>query len=313
MDPKIKEKISGCLWGQAIGDALGLGTEFMSSDEIKRNYPEGLSVYEQIIQDRHRKRWTRGDWTDDTEMMLCIANAIIKDREINPDTVAHNFKQWFNGKPMGIGLHTYNVLWFKDYEYNPIKASDFIWELSHRKSASNGGVMRTSIVGLWKMDVVKNAENICRLTHADPRCVGSCVIISEVINQLVWYDCVFPFEAIIEIGNRYDKRIQEYLMIAKNGKLDELCLDEEYSMGYTLKTLACAIWCLYYAESFEDGLLKVVNAGGDADTNAAVSCAVLGAKYGVSGIPDYYINGLNRKDYYENMINDFIDVLMTFA
>lgn len=247
--------ISGCLWGQAIGDALGLCTEFMSSDEIKRNYPESLSVYKQIIQDCHRKRWSRGDWTDDTDMMLCIANAIIKDKGINPDTVAHNFRLWFNGKPMGIGLHTYNVLSLKDYEYDPIRASELIWELSNRESASNGGVMRTSVVGLWEMDVVKNAENICRLTHADPRCIGSCVIISKVINQLVWYDCVFPFEKNIEIGNRYDKRIQEYLMMAKNGILHKICLDDQYTMGYTLKALACAIWCLYHAENFKVGLL----------------------------------------------------------
>ena len=44
--------------------------------------------------------------------------------------------------------------------------------------------------------------------------------------------------------------------------------------------------------SFEDGLLQVVNAGGDADTNAAVACAVLGAKFGFSSIPQKYVSGL---------------------
>lgn len=79
---RIIDRMAGCLWGQAIGDALGLGTEFMDRDEVKRNYPyeNGLSSYDQIIQDSHRKRWRKGDWTDDTDMMLCIARAIIKDR-----------------------------------------------------------------------------------------------------------------------------------------------------------------------------------------------------------------------------------------
>lgn len=42
----IKEKMLGCLYGQAIGDALGLCSEFMSKDEVLRNYPDGLKNYD---------------------------------------------------------------------------------------------------------------------------------------------------------------------------------------------------------------------------------------------------------------------------
>ena len=284
MKDRVKDKIAGCLYGQAVGDALGLGTEFMSKTEVKRNYPDRLSKYSQIIQDYHRKRWNKGDWTDDTDMMLCIAKAIIKDRCINLETVAHNFKQWFKNRPMGIGRHTYNVLILSDYELNPVKAAEIIWNLSNRNSASNGGIMRTSVVGLWDEDVAQNAEKICKLTHADPRCIGSCVIVSELINHFVWHNMELSFEDILEIADRYDTRIQKYLLLAKNGELADLNLDETTTMGYTLKPLVCAVWCLYHANSFKEGLLKIVNAGGDADTNAAVACAVLGAKYGMAGI-----------------------------
>lgn len=309
---EIKDRIAGCLWGQAIGDALGVGTEFMQKEEVMENYPyeSGLSEYSQIVQDSHRRMWDRGDWTDDTDMMLCIARAIISDHCINPATVAHNFKEWFTGIPMGIGQLTYTVLGLSDYEEAPEKAAEAVWRFYGSKNAANGRVMRTSVIGLWNENVAENAERICRLTHADPRCSGSCVIISEIINRPVWGKEELTFEQLLEIGDKYDERIRPYLELARQGTLEDFALDEFWSMGYTLKTMGCAVWCLYHTDSFQEGLLKVVNAGGDADTNAAVACAVLGAKYGKNGIPEHYIQGIKRKDEYEEMIRQLTDILM---
>ena len=308
---EIKDRIAGCLWGQAIGDALGLGTEFMNRAEVLHNYPEGLSEYSQIVQDFHRERWNQGDWTDDTDMMLCIAEAIIADKAINPKTVAYNFKEWFRGIPMGIGQLTYTVLGLYDYESDPEKVAEIVWDSMYgRDSAANGGVMRTSVVGLWNENVAGNADRICKLTHVDPRCAGSCVIISELINSLVWQDKELSFEELLQIGNKYDNRIKPYLETARNRLLEDFELDDEQTMGYTLKTMGCAIWCLSHVNSFKEGLLKIVNAGGDADTNAAVTCAVLGAKYGKKGIPEYYIQNLKRKDEYEGMIRQLTDILI---
>jgi len=283
----------------------------MSRDEVLHNYPEGLSEYSQIVQDFHRERWCQGDWTDDTDMMLCIARAIIADKAIKPKTVAHNFKEWSNGTPMGIGQLTYTVLGLYDYESDPDKAAEIVWNSMYgRNNAANGGVMRTSVIGLWNEDVAGNAERICRLTHADQRCAGSCVIISELINSLVWQDKGLSFEELLQIGDRYDSRIKAYLETVNNGLLEDFELDDEQTMGYTLKTMGCAIWCLYHVNSFKEGLLKIVNAGGDADTNAAVTCAVLGAKYGKKGIPEHYIQGIKRKDEYEEMIGQLTNILL---
>ena len=107
---KNEDKLKGVFFGQAIGDALGLGTEFMTKAEIRRHYPHGLNDYSQIIQDYHRSRWEKGSWTDDTDMMLCIAESIVKNKEVNLADIAQNFKQWFLQNPMGIGRHTYKLL-----------------------------------------------------------------------------------------------------------------------------------------------------------------------------------------------------------
>ena len=305
----MKDKFKGTLFGQAIGDALGLGTEFMTKAEVKRYYPDGLADYSQIVQDCHRARWRKGDWTDDTDMTMCIVQAIIDDRELRPLSVARNFKQWFRHVPMGIGRHTCNALSIGDYTEKPEMVAEKVWEMSGKRSAANGGVMRTSVIGLLGENVEKYAAEICRLTHADPRCVGSCAIVSLMVHSLVYKDEILPIETLVKIGNRYDKRIEPYLRMSWENSLDALVLDDESTMGYTLKTMSAGLWSLYHCSSFEDGLLAVANAGGDADTNGAVAGSLLGARFGYENIPERFIKGLARGNVLEEKAESLLSVL----
>lgn len=306
----IKNRMLGCLYGQAIGDALGLGSEFMSKDEVSKNYPGGLKSYNQIVQDAHRRRWAKGAWTDDTDMMLCILEAF-ENGTFNISRVASNFKDWFNGNPMGIGSHTFKVLSVDDYVVQPEMSSRLWWELSRKQSAANGALMRTSVVGLAKSDIEEQAEDICKLTHYDPRCVGSCAIAASIIHHLVWHDRQLSYDEIKDIAQRYDERISEWIDAAYNSHdISMLDLDESFTIGYTLRTLSAALWCYWHSTSFEEGLLAVVNEGGDADTNGAVACAILGAKFGYRSIPEYYIANLLNREVYNNKITPLIQQII---
>ena len=305
---RIIDRIKGTIYGQAIGDALGLGTEGMTDEDMAWKYPNGIKSYSDIFQDRHRKRWKIGDWTDDTDMMLCIANAVIKDKGVNLTSIARNFKEWADGEPMGIGETTYKVLSFRDYVDKPFDASKMLWEMSHQQSAANGGVMRTSIVGLFPKAVEECAANICRLTHYDPRCVGSCVIISMLIHSLVYDEEKLSYHKMVDIAQKYDTRIREYIDLSLNTDIRALELQDWDSVGYTLKTLAAGLWAYWNAPSFEEGLLTVVRAGGDADTNAAVACAILGAKYGFCAIPQEYVDGLIYREQLEEVVSGIIEL-----
>lgn len=214
-DKIIKDKMLGCLYGQAIGDALGLGSEFMDKDEVQKNYPTGLKHYDQIIQDAHRRRWKKGTWTDDTDMMLCILSAF-ENGKFNLHKVAQNFQDWFNGEPMGIGGHTYKVLCMGDYVEQPELCSKVWWELSRKQSAANGALMRTSVTGLAQNNIIEQTEAICKMTHYDPRCVGSCVIAASIIHNLVWHNHYLSYDEIKEIAQRYDARILEWIDVAYN-------------------------------------------------------------------------------------------------
>ena len=302
------DRLKGTIYGQAIGDALGLGTEGMTDEDMAWKYPQGIRHYNDIFQDRHRKRWKIGDWTDDTDMMLCIANAVIKDKGVNLTSIAQNFKDWANGEPMGIGENTYKVLMIGDYVEHPLEVSKKVWEMSGKKAAANGGLMRTSIVGLFPKAVEECAVNICRLTHYDPRCVGSCVIVSELIHALVYNEKRLSYHQIVDMSRKYDERIVEFVDLSMNTDIRALELQDEESVGYTLRTLAAGLWAYWNARTFEDGLLSVVRAGGDADTNAAVACAILGAKYGFNAIPQEYVDGLIYKEQLDEVINGMIEL-----
>lgn len=299
------------MYGQAIGDALGLGSEFMNKCEVIKNYPDGLKYYNQIIQDAHRRRWIKGAWTDDTDMMLCILDGF-DNNQFNVHSVASNFKVWFNGEPTGIGSHTCKVLCMEDYVEQPEMCSKLWWNLSRQQSAANGALMRTSVVGLAPSNFIGQAEAICKLTHYDPRCVGSCAIAVSIIHNLVWHGKQLSYDEIKDIAIRYDNRILEWVEKAYNSSdISMLDLDETYSIGYTLRTLSAALWCYWHSHSFEDGLLSVVNEGGDADTNAAIACAILGAKFGYLSIPNYYIEELHNKHMYDSKVTSFINSIVT--
>lgn len=178
----LKERFLGTIFGQAVGDALGLSTEFMSKQEVDRFYPNGIEDYSQIVQDDHRRRWQRGDWTDDTDMMLCILDSFVACQKVDILDIARRFKEWMMNGGMGIGRHTYNVMALGDYTSNPQKAAEIIWKMGKKKAAANGAVMRTSVVGLLK-DNVANAAVAGAILGAK---FGICHIPDEWRNGLLY-------------------------------------------------------------------------------------------------------------------------------
>jgi ADP-ribosylglycohydrolase len=85
---------------------------------------------------------------------------------------------------------------------------------------------------------------------------------------------------------------------------------EPKAIGYTYKTMAAGFWALNHASSFEDGLIQIVNEGGDADTNGAVAGALLGARFGISAIPPRFVTGILNKDYLESRIVKLTDFVL---
>ena len=293
MDESRKNKVLGCLFGQAVGDALGMGAEFLNKKEVKEKYPNGLRHYDDI-RDSIFCPFSPGDYTDDTEMMEHIVYSLNKEGHYDLMDIAQGFRRWLEYGPKDVGMLTAEVLSNQQYRTDPLAASRAVWEKTGRQRAGNGGVMRTSVIGTLTGDIEAMAADVCRLTHYDPRCVGSSVIVSVAIHQLVYFNHTLSVDEAVQLGNKYDDRIEEFVHLATNPDVSALQLDEHKKTGYTLKALSASLWALWHPTNFVDGLVAIVNEGGDADTNGAPAGAVLGARFGYEAIPAEYTEGLNR-------------------
>lgn len=304
MDNRTKDRIRGVIFGNAIGDALGRGTEFLSKREVQIIYPNGIRKYEDIdMNSRFRRTWEQGEWTDDTDQMLCIMDSIIENKAVVPHDIAKRFLKWAVEDGRGMGGTTRRVFGHPLFVTDPHEAAEAIWLNSGKTLAPNGGVMRTSILGVWDHydvhKVIQNTEIVCKITHADPRCVASCVAVTLAISQMVngVDDPVMASSTAAFMASQYDEGIHRVVELAEKGSIYDLMLDDEDSIGYTYKTAHAGFWEFIQAENFHDGIIEIIHEGGDADTNAAVAGAMLGARFGFSTIPIGWVTGLvNAKE-----------------
>ena len=104
MNYETLNKICGLVYGQALGDAFGLTTEF----ENKSNIPYILEKYKLKFKDQfpypvrsgHAQRWKEGDWTDDTDQIICIIKSLTKNNlKCNVEDFAKRLHHWcYNGE-----------------------------------------------------------------------------------------------------------------------------------------------------------------------------------------------------------------------
>lgn len=66
--------------------------------------------------------------------------------------------------------------------------------------------------------------------------------------------------------------------------------NEIFGTGYMVDSLETALWAFYHSDNFKDAILMATNLGDDADTTAAITGQIAGAYYGLSGIPENWVN-----------------------
>lgn len=312
----IKDNIYGVLFGQGYGDALGLCTEFMSKDQVRKYYGSKKISILNMVSDDHRDTWQPYDWTDDTDQMILVGRAITEYKERNNNNLeelskifAKHLSNWYYngfqelGDSAGAGVGSYMgwVIKEPDFIKHPAKVANLIWELGDCCNSEDGSIMRTGIIGALNMGLnekLEITETICRTTHADPRCVAGCIYVVVCISMFC--DGNRNIEHVMDtakntslqyIGDKkkYHYR-QKFLKYIELQDINNIDLNKGTSRSSVKNPLRCLVYTLHrlskYQEPYHTAIQYIVKQGGDADTNAAVVGSVLGAYYGYDNIKD---------------------------
>ncbi len=291
LDDKIQNRKKGCLYGLAIGDALGAAIEFQYPGEF-----ELVSDY----RDGGPFDLAPGEWTDDTSMALALADALNNSTSVKDQL--DNYIEWYrtgkysvNNRCFDIGNATRSAL--HAYEANGNLSASTSIELS-----GNGSIMRLAPIAIkfaGKPDLSRFAAESSRTTHGSPLCVSACVYMANVLSDLI-------------LGESKEDTLHKYVNIqAFHPSILEV-IKGDYKRGeckgtgYVVESLRSALWAFWNSDSFEETVLKAVNLGNDSDTTGAIAGQFAGAYYGLDGIPSHLIDGLAKKDLIERYLNPIL-------
>lgn len=165
------------------------------------------------------------------------------------------------------------------------------------------------------------------LTHYDPRCVVSCVANTGLIRGILRGEVrtVHQLDELLDEAFAWTRHHHpdaddttlskdEYArhISADIPNYDALELDDRTKIGYAYKAFAASIFALRRAislsvsgpvdaasqtQQFYDLMFDLIKQGGDADTNACIAGALLGAWMGYDRLPPCWRDGLQDREW----------------
>jgi ADP-ribosyl-[dinitrogen reductase] hydrolase len=276
----VRASSRGAWLGLAMGDALGAPVEFQSPEAIATSVGR---VTEMIA----GGPWAAGEWTDDTALAIATAHAYAGG-DFNVGLAAKAMVDWLDTNPKDVGTLTRIALGAISAGYaDPEDAGAFAL-IEKPGSAGNGSLMRAAVTGLVRRNgdprLIDESVALSSITHADPKCTAACATFNAVLSALVHDQA--PTADALGAGLAVAQRLHPELGALVAGVVARKAPTYAAApIGYVMLCLERALTALRDARSFEEGLVEVVNLGGDADTNGAVAGALLGARFGEEALP----------------------------
>jgi ADP-ribosylglycohydrolase len=302
--PLPKERaIAGCIFGTAVGDALGLACEGLSRRRQSKMFPD-LSGYRLLP-------FRKGMCSDDTEHACMVAQSLIETAHYrDPDGMARKFASnfawrlrfWLLGMPAGIGFATLRAILKLWIGFGPRKSGVY--------SAGNAPAMRIALIGVCYGDDVPRMRALVhaatRITHTDQRAHFGAVAVALAAHFAATHkgtitaaDYVVALERLCGKNSGIVALVHAVAMSVARGESAESfaasigCANGVSGYIYHTVPVALHVW-LRRQSDYREALIESVRLGGDTDTVGAVVGALVGARVGREGIPAEWLSDLRE-------------------
>lgn len=295
----LEDRFAGCLLGHALGDALGVPFEGVPGDAIVRDLGGAHKFLNTLPLDELI-------YSDDTQMMIGVAECLIEKYKIDPEYLARRFGANYQpGRGYGRGVRKLLEAMADGQDYRPLLTAIF-----PSGSYGNGAAMRASPIGLFYHEnpeqLDAEATAAAMVTHVHPLGIEGGVLFAAAVRLALLSPCTFDrtaFFAQLMIHATTEEFTWQLKTASKLGP------DEQAFFGSSLpahRSVVTAICCFASCpDSYLDAVCKAINYGDDTDTVAGMAGALVGARLGQAALPKHALelleNGPAGKDYIKHL------------
>ncbi len=308
-----EDRAAGCLWGLAVGDALGMPTQLMSRSEVLKVY--GVIAGFLAPSPRHpiAAGLAAATITDDTEQALLLASSLDAGAHLDQQRWVAALQDWEDrararGSLDLLGPSTRAALSALQSGVPP--------EVSGRDGVTNGAAMRVAPVGIAvdSSDLDRLVDRVVEssmATHHTSVALAGAAAVAAMVSRCI--DGADPRDSVsfavqaADVASRQGRWVAgasvarriEWAVAAARSLTGEALADFVVDLvGTSLATQESVPAAFALALACDDdpwqALCTAAQLGGDSDTIAAMTGAMLGAANGRGALPDQAIREVAR-------------------
>ncbi len=304
---QLLDRFVGSALGTFVGDALGEPVEGWPHAAIYSRF----GLLDKMVREE-------GRYTDDTQMMIGILEALLESKGFDPAVCAKRFAENFD-PGRGYGRRIFGVV-------ERIRQG-ISWDQVGTDSFGNGGAMRIAPIGCFyyhdPQAIKENAILCARITHNHPEglagAVAQATAVGLALQSGLSNEPIDPGQFLDQVTAQVvdiDKGFAEALNGIKSASresmletIEAICGQYDLSLR-AIESVPPAIGAFLWTHNFRDAVVLAVNLGGDTDTIGAMAGAVAGAYYGHSQIPQEWLNplenGVKGRDYVISCVKELL-------